>query len=60
MVANAAPRTPISNTKMNSGSRAILMAAPITTVSMAKVENPWAVTKEFSPSASSTEIDPHK
>ena len=49
IVARAAPVTPISSTKMNTGSRAMLMAAPMTVVSMLILAKPWAVTKEFIP-----------
>ena len=58
IVASAAPRTPMPNTNMNSGSSTMLSAAPIVTVSMLVVEKPCAVMKALSPSESCTKIVP--
>ena len=52
MVANAAPCTPIFNTKIRIGSRMMLVIAPITTVSMLMVEKPCAEMKAFMPRVS--------
>ena len=40
MVANAAPLTPMPNVNMNSGSSAMFITAPITTVSILSREKP--------------------
>ena len=45
----AAPETPIPNTKIKSGSRTRLAAAPMVTVSMPARGNPWALIKGFIP-----------
>ena len=58
MVARAAPATPMSNRKMNTGSSTMLVTAPITTVSMLILENPWAEIKAFMPSVSCTKMVP--
>ena len=57
-VATAAPLTPIPNTKMNSGSSATFVTAPITTVSIAVAEKPCAVMKLLSPTDSSANTLP--
>ena len=49
MVAQAAPATPILKTKMNIGSRIILITAPIMTVIILVFAKPWAEIKLFSP-----------
>ena len=51
-VASAAPDTPMSSAKMNSGSSARLQAAPMTVVSMPTRGKPWALMKPFRPVAS--------
>ena len=43
MVARAAPRTPSPRTKMKMGSRMVFRTAPMSTVFMLTVVNPWAV-----------------
>ena len=58
MVAKAAPRTPMWNTKMNSGSSTMLQTAPISTVSMPVFAKPCAVMNAFIPSVSWTKIVP--
>ena len=58
MVASAAPRTPISSAKMKMGSRTMLSAAPMQTVSMAVLAKPCAETNWFIPSAICTLIVP--
>ena len=58
IVARAAPRTPIPNTKMKIGSRIIFAAAPIITESMPVFAKPWAVINAFIPSVSCTKIVP--
>lgn len=52
MVASAAPRTPIWNTKINSGSSTMLSTAPIKTESIAVFALPCALIKVFNPNAS--------
>ena len=44
-VAMAAPATLISNTNINMGSSTIFAKAPISTVAIPMVENPWHVIK---------------
>ena len=58
MVAQAAPATPISNTKIKIGSSTMLHTAPISTENMPIRANPWALIKALSPSASSTNTVP--
>ena len=53
-VARAAPRTPMSRTKMNSGSSRMLATAPMSTVFMPTWAKPWAVMKALRPRVSST------
>ena len=48
-VAAAAPRTPMRNTKMNSGSSTMFATAPSSTVSMPRVAKPWALLYSFLP-----------
>ena len=43
MVARAAPRTPMSSTKMKMGSSTMFSPAPMSTVRMLTVVKPWAV-----------------
>jgi len=57
-VASAAPRTPICRPKMNSGSSAMLITAPMSTVHMPMLAKPCAVMKAFMPSVSCTKIVP--
>ena len=54
IVASAAPRTPICIAKIKIGSRTILHTAPMTTLSILTVANPWAVINAFIPSAACT------
>ena len=49
-VASAAPCTPMSNTKISSGSSAMFTTAPITTVSMPRFAKPCALMNPFMPS----------
>ena len=49
MVANAAPRTPMWNTNMKSGSKTIFTMAPRPTVSMPIFPKPWAFINGFIP-----------
>ena len=60
MVASAAPRTPIPKPKMKMGSSTMLATAPMSTVAMETVENPWEVIKKFRPSEISTKMVPHR
>ena len=48
-VASAAPCTPMSSTKMNTGSSAMLTAAPSMTERIAVPEKPWLITIWFMP-----------
>ena len=57
-VAIAAPLTPIPNVKMNSGSSAILMQAPIRTETIAAFGCPSVVRNGFSPIVIITKIVP--
>ena len=57
-VAVAAPRTPISSTKIKMGSRIMLHTAPITVVSILNAAKPCVVTKGFMPSTTSTNTLP--
>ena len=50
-VAMAAPCTPRSNAKMNTGSRRMLRAAPSITEAMPTLAKPWQITNWFSPVA---------
>ena len=50
IVASAAPRTPIWNTKIKIGSRTIFKAAPIRIVSIPIFPKPWQLINGFSPS----------
>ena len=50
-VATAAPATPMSKTKMNNGSRAMLSTAPSMTVAIPSPEKPWQIKKLFMPVA---------
>jgi len=54
MVAKAAPRTPIFNLKIITGSRVIFRIAPIATDTMDTFVNPSAVTNEFIPNVNCT------
>lgn len=58
MVASAAPCTCILKTKIKIGSRIMLQAAPISTVSMPILANPCALIKAFMPSVSCTKSVP--
>ena len=58
-VASAAPRTPMSSAKMNTGSRMMFAAAPMSTVYMPTLAKPCAVMKAFMPSVSSTKSVPN-
>ena len=49
MVARAAPRTPMWRTKIKSGSRIRFRTAPMETVSIPVIPNPWALIKLFMP-----------
>ena len=51
-VATAAPLTPIPSKKMNIGSSTIFATAPIITVIILTLENPWAEMNEFRPKVS--------
>jgi hypothetical protein len=57
-VARAAPRTPMWNPKIKTGSRIILETAPISTESIPVFANPWAVMKLFMPRVSCTKMVP--
>ena len=57
-VATAAPRTPISSAKMQTGSSAILTAAPSMTDRIAVPEKPWLITIWFSPTLRSANTVP--
>ena len=57
-VAAAAPATPMSSAKMKIGSRMMFITAPMTTVAMPKVENPWQMMNWFSPAASTENTVP--
>ena len=57
-VAIAAPRTPMPNTKMNTGSSTTLSTAPISTVFIATLALPCAVINPLRPSAVITKIVP--
>ena len=57
-VARAAPRTPQWKTKMNTGSRAMLRRAPISTVSIPVRAKPWALIKGFMPTPVRTNTVP--
>ena len=57
-VAIAAPFTPSPNTKMNIGSSTMFMTAPISTVTMPIVANPWLFMNAFMLSVTSTGIVP--
>ena len=59
-VASAAPRTPRFSAKMNTGSNAMLMAAPIRIESIATRDCPCAVMNGFRPSVSCTNTVPIK
>ena len=56
----AAPCTPMSNTKMNTGSSTIFITAPMTTEHMATMARPWALMKVFRPRASWTNTVPSR
>ena len=57
-VATAAPATPMSSAKINTGSRAILSPAPSTTVAIPIPEKPWQMRKLFMPAAISAKKVP--
>ncbi len=57
-VAMAAPRTPIPNEKISSGSSAMLSAAPITTDIMAVTGRPATLMKGLSPTVTITKTVP--
>ena len=57
-VASAAPRTPMPSAKMKIGSRTMLAAAPMSTVSIPVTAKPCAVMKALSPSVSWTKTVP--
>ena len=57
-VAMAAPATPRSRAKIRMGSRAMLITAPMTVVSMEMLAKPWVVMKVFIPMTISTEMLP--
>ena len=57
-VASAAPATPISSRKMNTGSSTILITAPMTVVSMENWAKPWVEMKLFIPMTISTNTLP--
>ena len=57
-VAMAAPRTPMSSTKMRMGSRMMLMTAPMTVVSILILAKPWVVIKGFMPMTRRTQTEP--
>ena len=59
-VAMAAPCTPMSNTKMSSGSSTMFSTAPMATLLMAVPLRPWALMKVLRPSASCTLTVPHR
>ena len=59
-VAMAAPRTPILNTKIKSGSSKMFATAPMRIVIIPVRANPCEVTKGLSPSVSSTNGVPTK
>ena len=49
IVAIAAPLTPIWNTKIKTGSRIKFITAPMRTVSIPMLPNPWQLIKGFRP-----------
>ena len=57
-VAAAAPRTPMRNTKMNSGSSTMFATAPSSTVSMPRVAKPCALIYTFMPSDTNENVVP--
>ena len=59
-VAMAAPRTPISNPKIRTGSRMIFMTAPRRTVIIPIFPNPWALIKLFIPRLVITKTVPRR
>ena len=59
-VAMAAPRTPMSKTKMNSGSRAMFSAAPNITDAIPILANPWQMTNWFKPLAARAKNVPQR
>ena len=60
MVARAAPCTPIPRAKMKIGSRIMLQAAPMVTVSIPVLAKPWALMKALRPRASWTNRVPRE
>ena len=60
MVARAAPRTPMSKTKMNTGSSTMFRIAPMSTEHIAVMARPWALMKVFRPRASWTKTVPSR
>ena len=58
-VARLAPFTPMLNTKINNGSRAMLVSAPISTDIIAVSEYPCVVINGFNPCANITKSVPH-
>ena len=60
MVARAAPFTPSPSPKMRRGSSTRFSTAPMSTLSMATVDCPWAEMKVFRPSANCTNTVPHR
>ena len=57
-VATAAPRTPMPSTKINTGSRAMLAAAPMITENMPVLANPWQMMNWHIPVESSANTVP--
>ncbi len=57
-VANAAPLTPRSSTKIRMGSSTIFSTAPITTDSIAVFDSPCPLINVFKPTATCTKIVP--
>ena len=58
-VAMAAPRTPRSKAKINRGSRTMFSTAPMITVNILNLANPWEVMNIFMPREIWTNTVPH-
>ena len=59
-VATAAPATPMSKTKMKSGSSTMLSAAPSTTENMPFLAKPWLMMNWFMPRESRLKAVPQR
>ena len=60
MVAMAAPCTPMLNPKMNTGSRMMLLMAPMQVVAMLVLAKPWLVIKGVMPKVNCTKRVPSR